>query len=149
MFFTFDVALESREKKLFGPALGPFALGSRSSLGLGRFNFARLVKGYNEVSLNRTRCFVVARRNFIGRCAQMDSSSENLLTISSCSKRSMSPCVSFSSNHMLLQYCTTPQQCRTRRSSFGHFLESAWSSYGWAPGGFNCRLAKVNSHTTN
>ena len=63
---AFGVALDPRQRELFGPLGGPFAVGC--SLGLVSFATAGLVPGYTGASMNPTRCFAFAitRRDFTG-----------------------------------------------------------------------------------
>lgn len=55
---AFGVALDPRQRELFGPLGGPFAVGC--SLGLVSFATAGLVPGYTGASMNPTRCFAFA-----------------------------------------------------------------------------------------
>ena len=68
---AFGLALDPRQQKLFGPLLGPLAVGC--ALGLVSFASAGLVEGYTGASMNPTRCFAfaVARHNFTGMNARM------------------------------------------------------------------------------
>ena len=64
LFIAYGVALDPRQGKLFGPMMGPLAVGV--ALGLVSFAAAGLVPGYTGASMNPTRCFAFAitRRNF-------------------------------------------------------------------------------------
>lgn len=64
------VALDPRQQKLFGPLLGPLAVGC--SLGLVSFARAGLVEGYTGASMNPGRCFAFAitRHDFTGTWAE-------------------------------------------------------------------------------
>ena len=64
LFLAYGVALDPRQRKLFGPLVGPLAVGF--SLGLTTFASANLVPGYAGASMNPARCFAfaVARRGF-------------------------------------------------------------------------------------
>ncbi|KAM0793955.1 aquaporin-like protein [Usnea florida] len=55
---AFGVALDPRQRELFGPLGGPFAVGC--SLGLVSFATAGLVPGYTGASMNPARCFAFA-----------------------------------------------------------------------------------------
>ncbi len=64
---AFGVALDPRQRELFGPLGGPFAVGC--ALGLVSFATAGLVSGYTGASMNPTRCFAfaISRHDFTGR----------------------------------------------------------------------------------
>lgn len=64
LVLAFGVALDPRQQKLFGPLVGPLAVGC--SLGLVSFASAGLVPGFTGASMNPARCFAFAitRRKF-------------------------------------------------------------------------------------
>ena len=64
LILAFGLALDPRQRELFGPIGGPLAVGS--SLGLVSFASAGLVPGYTGASMNPGRCFAfaIARRSF-------------------------------------------------------------------------------------
>ncbi len=65
LVLAFGVALDPRQQKLFGPLVGPLAVGS--SLGIVSFASAGMVPGYTGATMNPAKCFAFAitRRNFV------------------------------------------------------------------------------------
>ena len=63
---AFGVALDPRQRELFGPLGAPLAVGC--SLGVVSFATAGLVPGYTGASMNPARCFAfaVTRHDFTG-----------------------------------------------------------------------------------
>lgn len=66
-FVAFGIGLDPRQQMLYGPALGPVAVGL--TVGLIVFATAGLAPGYPGASMNPNRCFAfaVARGDFQGK----------------------------------------------------------------------------------